>query len=61
VPTLVIVGSSDVLTPVQNSEAIAARIPGARLVVLEGAAHIANLDQPDEFTNALNDFLEEVA
>ena len=61
VPTLVIVGSSDVLTPVQNSEAIAARIPGARLVVLEGAAHIANFDQPHEFTNALKDFLEEVA
>lgn len=39
VPTLVLVGSQDILTPVGDSEEIAALIPGARLEVVQGAAH----------------------
>ncbi|KAA0235045.1 MAG: alpha/beta fold hydrolase [Actinobacteria bacterium] len=39
VPTLIVVGSQDVLTPVGDSEEIAARIRGSRLAVIRGAAH----------------------
>jgi pimeloyl-ACP methyl ester carboxylesterase len=58
VPTLVIVGQEDVLTPPALSEALAAAIPGARLVVLEGAGHISNLEQPEAFNRALRAFLQ---
>jgi pimeloyl-ACP methyl ester carboxylesterase len=34
------------------------RIPRARRVVLEGAGHMANVDAPNEFNVAVNDFLE---
>lgn len=57
-PALVVVGSGDLLTPVENSEAIAARIVGARLEVLDGAGHVSNLDNADEFTQLLSEFLE---
>jgi 3-oxoadipate enol-lactonase len=58
VPTLVVVGSGDMLTPVEHSEAIAARITDARLVVLDGAGHMSNLDNADEFTQVMTEFLE---
>ncbi len=57
VPTTVIVGSADTLTPPPMSEALAAAIPGARLVVLEGAGHLSNLEEPDGFTEAVRDLL----
>jgi pimeloyl-ACP methyl ester carboxylesterase len=57
VPTLVIVGDQDepFLAP---SQYMAKKIPGARLVVIPGARHWANLDQPDLFNRALVDFLD---
>ena len=45
-PTLILHGRSDGLIPVENSELIARRIPGARLVVLEHASHMFLTDQP---------------
>jgi pimeloyl-ACP methyl ester carboxylesterase len=57
VPTLVLVGAEDVLTPPAESEAIAAAIPGARLVVVPRAGHLANLEQPAAVTAALAAFL----
>ena len=47
VPTLVLVGAEDVLTPPAESEAMAAAIPGARLEVVPRAGHLANLERPD--------------
>jgi pimeloyl-ACP methyl ester carboxylesterase len=61
VPTLVLVGRDDTLTPPAKSEEMAARIPNARLVVLDGAGHLSNLEQPDRFTAALRSFLQSVA
>ena len=56
VPTLVLVGAED--KPFRNSaDMMAAKIPGATKVVLEGAGHAANLDQPEAFDRALLDFL----
>jgi|tagenome__1003787_1003787.scaffolds.fasta_scaffold20956981_4 3-oxoadipate enol-lactonase len=56
-PTLVIAGSEDAATPPDQGAALQRRIPGARLSVLQGAGHLANLEQPDAFTRLLVDHL----
>ena len=56
-PTLVIAGGADVGTPVAMSEALAAGIPGARLAVLEDAAHLAAVEEPDAFAAWVSGFL----
>lgn len=56
-PTLVIVGAKDPATPPAQGEAIAAQIPGAKVVSFE-AAHIANMEQPAPYTKAVLDFLK---
>jgi pimeloyl-ACP methyl ester carboxylesterase len=59
VPTLVLVGAED--SPfLAAAEVMAAKIPGATKVVLAGAGHAANLDQPDAFNRAVVAFLEDV-
>jgi pimeloyl-ACP methyl ester carboxylesterase len=58
VPTLVIVGADDVLTPRVDAERIAKGIPGAELVVIPDAGHLSNLEQPDRFTAAVERFAE---
>jgi pimeloyl-ACP methyl ester carboxylesterase len=57
VPTLVIVGAEDELTPPAESERIAEAIPGATLVVIPQSGHLSNLERPDEFNQALSSFL----
>jgi 3-oxoadipate enol-lactonase len=52
-PTLVLAGASDPATPPVHAEAIHERIAGSTLVVLADAAHLANLDQPVAFTDAV--------
>lgn len=55
-PTLVIAGSGDVPTPPSDSAYLVASIPGAQYVELQ-AAHLSNLEQPEQFTAALLAFL----
>jgi pimeloyl-ACP methyl ester carboxylesterase len=55
-PTLVVVGTRDVLTPPSEAASLARAIPGARLVELEGAGHLANLEAPAAFSDALLGF-----
>jgi len=57
VPTLVVVGVEDTITPPSDAEAMAAKIAGARLVRIEGASHMSNVERPEEFNRALADFL----
>lgn len=57
VPTLVIVGSEDRIAPPAAARAIAAAIPGAGLVEIDGAGHISNIEAPDAFDAALARFL----
>jgi 3-oxoadipate enol-lactonase len=57
VPTLVIHGENDRLVPSENGRLIAARIPGAKLVMIPGASHIFATDQPDLAHAAILDFL----
>lgn len=56
-PTLVIAGDQDPATPPAHGAAIAAAIPGARLRVIRGAAHLANVGAPGEVTTVLADHL----
>ncbi|GAA0578620.1 alpha/beta fold hydrolase [Streptomyces crystallinus] len=53
VPTLIVVGRDDTYTPVADAEAMHAAIPGSTLVVVEAAAHLPNLERPEEFNAAL--------
>jgi pimeloyl-ACP methyl ester carboxylesterase len=57
VPTLVVVGEEDVLTPPADSEAMVAAIPNATLVRIAGAGHLANLEQGQAFEASVDDFL----
>ena len=57
VATLVIHGENDRLVPPENGRLIAARIPGAKLMMIPGASHIFATDQPDLAHAAILDFL----
>jgi 3-oxoadipate enol-lactonase len=57
VPTLVLSGALDRLTPVPIARAMSERIPGAQLVIIPGAGHISNLESPERFNAALSRFL----
>jgi pimeloyl-ACP methyl ester carboxylesterase len=57
VPSLVICGAEDAITPVADSEAMARTIPGARLEIIPKAGHLSNLEQPAAFSAALQAFL----
>jgi 3-oxoadipate enol-lactonase len=56
-PILVIVGEQDPGTPVAMAKEIHEGAPGSKLVVIPQAAHLANLEQPQAFTRALEEFL----
>jgi pimeloyl-ACP methyl ester carboxylesterase len=56
VPTLVVVGEQDALTPPADSQAMAAAIPGARLTTIPGAGHLAPMERPGAVAAALGEF-----
>jgi 3-oxoadipate enol-lactonase len=56
-PTLVMTGTKDILVHPKNSEALASRIPGAKLVKIEGGSHGFNFEMPARFNQELFDFL----
>lgn len=58
VPTLVIGGSEDKIARPEMVSAVAKAIPGARQVQIDRAGHISNLDQPEVFNRALQQFLD---
>lgn len=57
VPTLVVVGRDDAFTPVGDAEAMYELIPDATLAVIDGAAHMPNLERPAEFNEVLAQLL----
>jgi len=59
-PTLVTVGSQDVLTTQGDSEEIASLIPGAELVVVRGGAHLFMVENAPTFNRTLNAFYDRV-
>jgi len=61
VPTLILVGRDDPITPLQDSEQMHDSIAGSRLVVIENASHVSNIEQSAVFNAALLSFLHGVS
>lgn len=57
VPTLVVIGTADQLTPPKYSLFLASHIPGALLAVIDGAGHMVMLEKPEEVEKAVREFL----
>lgn len=57
VPTLVVVGEEDGVTPPASSEAMVAGLPRARLEVVPAAGHLSNLEAPEAFNRVVREFL----
>lgn len=60
-PTLVVVGTRDVVTPARRAKGVAARIPGARLEVLPGCGHLVMLERPEVLDGLLRGFSAELS
>jgi 3-oxoadipate enol-lactonase len=57
VPTLIVVGDEDAVTPVKDARAMHDAIPNSRLEVIPEAGHLSNLERPAAFNTALSDFV----
>jgi pimeloyl-ACP methyl ester carboxylesterase len=60
VPTLVVVGEHDRITPPGGARALAAELPNGRLAIIPGAGHVAMMEEPNLFNAALGGFLREI-
>jgi pimeloyl-ACP methyl ester carboxylesterase len=60
VPTLILVGREDPITPVPDSQLMKERIKDSRLFVIENASHLSNIEQAESFNAALRSFLKEL-
>lgn len=58
-PSLILVGQEDQITPVKDSEKMHREIAGSRLVVIENAAHVSNLERTEQFNEELTRFLKQ--
>jgi pimeloyl-ACP methyl ester carboxylesterase len=59
VPTMILAGADDAVTPVEHSEAIMRMLPSAELVVLPSTGHIPLLERPDEVNSCLTRLLDQ--
>jgi len=57
VPTLVVCGAEDAITPVAESEALVRGIAGSRLEVIPAAGHLSSVENPEGFNEVLTKFL----
>jgi pimeloyl-ACP methyl ester carboxylesterase len=57
VPTLVIVGREDVITPPTDAETLRAAIPGAEIAIIPDAGHMSPIEQPDAVNSAIRSWL----
>jgi len=60
-PTLIICGSEDKLTPVKYSEYLNRNISGSSLVVIRGAGHMVTIERPDQVNDEIKAFLDGLA
>jgi pimeloyl-ACP methyl ester carboxylesterase len=61
VPTLVLVGEEDRLSPPAEAEATVGAVPGAQIAVLSGAGHLSAAETPEEFNHLVGDFVLETS
>ncbi|MEW5798607.1 MAG: alpha/beta fold hydrolase [Bacteroidota bacterium] len=59
-PTLIMVGEKDVLTPPAASQSMHEKIPGSELHVIPNAAHLSNMENPEEFNKHLIEFVAKI-
>jgi 3-oxoadipate enol-lactonase len=57
-PSLVVAGTDDVATPPDDARWLNEHIAGSELVILDDAAHLCNVEQPERFTAAVLEFLD---
>jgi len=60
IPSLIVCGSEDMLTPVKYSEYLGKNILGSRLVVIQGAGHMVMIEKPDQVNTAIEEFLKDL-
>ena len=60
VPTLVVVGAEDVPDVVDSADPLVHAIPGAKRATIAGAAHLPNMEKPEEFNRIVLTFLDEI-
>lgn len=58
-PTLVLSGALDVITPPACAQAMAAAVPGSRLLLVPGCGHLATLEAPEEVNAAMRNWMEQ--
>jgi pimeloyl-ACP methyl ester carboxylesterase len=58
VPTLVVCGSDDMLTPPKYADFLVDKIQGARVEIIDGAGHMVMIEKSHEFNSRVMDFLE---
>jgi pimeloyl-ACP methyl ester carboxylesterase len=60
VPTLIVVGEHDAITPPAQAQAMAKGIPNAQLVTVRGSGHMSPMEQPQQVNDALRKFVKQI-
>jgi pimeloyl-ACP methyl ester carboxylesterase len=60
IPTLILCGAEDKITPIAQAEFLKQNISSSSLEIIEGAAHLTNLEQPRIFNSHLEKFLNRI-
>ncbi len=60
VPTLLLYGELDARSPLKVADALRSAIPRSRLVVIQGAGHLANAEAPEEFNTHVREFIRTI-
>ena len=58
VPTLILVGQHDAITPPSSAEVMNKAIPRSKMVVIPDAGHMTPMEQPERVTQAMREFLD---
>jgi pimeloyl-ACP methyl ester carboxylesterase len=58
-PTLIVSGGADAIVPAQNSQNLAAKIPGSQLLIVEGGSHLFFIERSEDFNRIIIEFLKQ--
>lgn len=60
VPTLILCGTDDIMTPIKYSQYLASNIPESLIVLIKGAGHMVMIEKPDELNMAIGEFVRKI-